>query len=57
LLLKPGHYDILYTSSDIQTDRYDFETGHFGGIQYAKPPKIEVFNVTKELVLERFEGI
>mmetsp|Transcript_31831 Transcript_31831/g.31542 ORF Transcript_31831/g.31542 Transcript_31831/m.31542 type:complete len:734 (+) Transcript_31831:856-3057(+) len=29
LLLKPGHYDLLYTHKQIQDDRYDLETSQF----------------------------
>jgi hypothetical protein len=35
LLLKPGHYDIINLKSEIEADRYDFETASFGEYVYA----------------------
>jgi hypothetical protein len=53
LLLKPGHYDILYTQDDIGVDQYNFECGSFGNSQYAKAPKIMSLEITAEWVCEK----
>ena len=56
LLLKPGHYDLIYTKDAIDRDEYSFEHAAFGSYQYTDPP-MGSQKATKESTIERFKDI
>ena len=38
ILIRPGHYDMIYSYQENWTDNYDYEKSSFGDFKFAVPP-------------------